>query len=152
MKLKSMVAAGIIGTAGVLTLATSQSHAGSYPTCKSGSIVTAGAGYVTPGGSLGNGLYAANRYVTLTCDAGQTANDLSGWDGTARTFVLSTSSLYDQDGKYATVLTLLAMGGTKKVSFSASNFKTGTANPDNPGDIDNAILNGRIITALGIIN
>jgi hypothetical protein len=125
MNLKNVLTAGLIAAAGLLSLTTNEANA-AYPTCKSGSIVQSpdagmgavGAGYIAPSGAF----YANNRYVALTCDSGQIINDTSGWTGSARTFVISSASVYDPDGKYATVLTALALG--KKVSFSAGSFET----------------------------
>jgi len=120
MKMKSIIVA-----AGMLALTATGAYAVTYPTCKSGTIVQSpdtgmgavGSGYLAPGGGT---FWSGNRYIGLTCDSGQIINDTSGWDGSARTFVISSAPTWDPDGKYATVLTALALG--KKVSFTAQNF------------------------------
>lgn len=127
MKVKNILAAtGLL----VLAAATGAWAQTTYPTCKSGTIAPSsdigmgavGAGYMAPGGVN----WFGNRYVSLTCDSGQminstATNNTDSWNGTtARTFVISSASVWDPDGKYATVLTALALG--KKVAFTAQNF------------------------------
>jgi hypothetical protein len=122
MKLKNIIVA-----AGMLALAATAGEAmAAYPSCKSGSIASETA--TAPGGAgsgyQANGtIYFTNRYVYLTCDPGAISNNDGAWDGTTPVqFAVSTSKNpdFDQDGKFATILTALAAG--KKVTFSATTF------------------------------
>lgn len=140
MNLKNVLTAGLIAAAGLPSLTVKMAHA-AYPNCPSGSIVKSpdagmgavGAGYIAPSGAF----YAGNRYVGLQCDTA-----VGTWlANTPRTFVISSASVYDPDGKYATVLTALALN--KKVSFSAFSFATSSP--------DDAATAGRTIMAFGIL-